>query len=156
MKALIQVLSHSFVMEQLVLDVPLHQVAVPRLTKLGKKPSCGTPKHCGPGSAAAGLTRIITNPEAYQIHILTTHKRATYVEAACTIADMLCNENKNGKHKELKPTEVKKSEERVRAVEKAFDGFLNPFCIDDTRLICLSSGAPAGEKITLLYSMQKS
>ena len=102
----------------------------------------------GPGTAAAGLTGITGNPEAYQRHIITTHERVSYAEAAYRMADMQHDEEKNGKHKDLRPSQVKRSEDLVTAVGAAFDGFANPFNIQDDRLICLSSGAPAGEEIT--------
>ena len=61
---------------------------------------------------------------------------------------MFDDDEKDGKHKDLRPSEIKKSEFRVQEVERAFNSFTHPFHIDDKRLICLASGAAASEKIT--------
>ena len=115
-----------------------------------------TKASCGPGTAAAGITGITTNPEAYQRHIVITHERATYAEAALRMAGVIPEEEVDGKHKDLRPSAVKKSEGRVEGIIKAFGSYTNPFEINDRRLICLSSGAAVNDEITssLLSSLE--
>lgn len=63
------------------------------------------------------------------------------------IADMANQENEgDSKHKDLRPAELRKSEEAVQRAVKTFKSFINPF--DTERkdvLVCLSSG------VTTLY-----
>ena len=63
----------------------------------------------------------------------------TFVEVMLSFADMLSESRHCRKHKELRPTEVKKGEHRVMKIMAAITSFMNPFDISDkTKLYCLS------------------
>lgn len=95
--------------------------------------------HCG----IVGFSR---NPSAYNRWCITRHVRATYMQAAFDLADMSSTENDT--HKEIRKSQITKSESDVQSLLAAFDGFVNPFQVDvKDKLFCLSSGAPATSKI---------
>jgi hypothetical protein len=61
-------------------------------------------------------------------------------------------------HKEMRPSQIKSSEEDVSKVVQAFCSFQNPFVIDSKdELYCLSSGVPADKAVQedLLHAIQK-
>ncbi len=72
------------------------------------------------------------------------------------MAGVYSEEEKHGQHKDLRPINIKKSEGQVTAIAAAFNSFIDPFNIDDNRLICLSSGASVGDDISksLLHAEQ--
>ena len=52
--------------------------------------------------------------------------------------------NENTSHKDIRPTEIVKSEEDTNALKQAVESFSNPFNIDNKGVLyCLSPGAPA-------------
>ena len=60
------------------------------------------------------------------------------------MADMLTESNGSRKHKDMRPTEVKKSERKVQQTMEAVNSFINPFDVPDKdKLYSLSSGAAA-------------
>ena len=87
--------------------------------------------HGGAGGCGAGLTGLVNNYDAYQKWVRTTHERAHFVEATFSMVDMLSESNGNRKHKDLRPTEVTKSERRVQRTIDAISGFMNPFDVPD-------------------------
>ena len=55
---------------------------------------------------------------------------------------------KGGKHRDLHPSEIKKSEEAVQRTITAINSFTNPFRITDkNRLYSLASGAPVTAEV---------
>ena len=98
----------------------------------------------GSGGAGAGLTGLVSNPDAYQRWVRTTHERTWYVESTLSMADMLTESRGTKKHKDLRPAEVKNREKMVNRATGAVKTFLNPFDVPDKqKLYCVSSGAPA-------------
>ena len=92
------------------------------------------------GAAGSGIIGIANNPEAYQRWASTLHKRTLFVGSMLQLADMEAPEHKV-KHKDLRTTEIRRSEVLVQSVTDALDGLLNPLKIDDTNhLYCVSSG----------------
>ena len=64
------------------------------------------------------------------------------------MADILTESNEGDKHKDLKPSEVRRSEKCVQNATEAIKGFLNPFDVDDRdKVYCLSSGAQTTDEI---------
>ena len=105
--------------------------------------------HGGSGGCGAGLTGLLGNFGAYQRWVKTTHERAQFVDATFAIADMQTESPGGRKHKDLRPAQILKSERMVQRTITAIDGFLNPFDVpDETKLYCISSGAPAPPEIT--------
>ena len=93
-----------------------------------------------------GITGFSRNPAAYNRWCITRHMRGTFMQAAYEMADMSSSEVDT--HKELRKSEISKSESDVQSLLDAFGGFMNPFQIDvKDKLFCLSSGAPATSKI---------
>ena len=100
--------------------------------------------HEEPGGCGAGLMRILTNFNAYQRWVKTTHERAQYVDVTYSKADMQSESCGGCQHKDLKHAEIQKSEMHVKKVMLAIQSFLNPFDVPDKEnLYCISSGAPA-------------
>ena len=95
--------------------------------------------HCG----IIGFSR---NPAAYNRWCITRHARATFMQATYEMADMSSTEL--DMHKEIRKSQITKSESDVQSLLEAIKGFMNPFQIDvKDKLFCLSSGAPATSKI---------
>ena len=95
----------------------------------------------GSGSGS-GITGIAGNYDAYQRWVRTTHEGSKYVELTLFMADMLTDTESGTWHRDLRPAEIQKSEERVSETIDAIMGFMDPFCIDDKEhLYCVSSGA---------------
>ena len=104
--------------------------------------------HGGSGGCGAGLTGILTNFDAYQRWVKTTHERAQFVDVTYTKADMMSDTQGGEHHKDLRPAEVKKSEKRVIKAMESITSFLNPFDVPDAdKLYCISSGVPATAEI---------
>ncbi len=104
--------------------------------------------HGGAGGCGAGLTGLVNNYDTYQKWVRTTHERSKFVEATFSMADMLSESNGNRKHKDLRPTEVMKSEMRVQKTIDAINSFMNPFDVPDKeKLHSISSGAAAPTEI---------
>ncbi|KAL2091604.1 hypothetical protein ACEWY4_013867 [Coilia grayii] len=79
------------------------------------------------GGTGEGLSGILTNYKAYQRRVRTTHLRSLYVDAALNMADM-GNEGSDGnQHRDLRPTEIQRSDKEVKKTKDAIKSFLNPF-----------------------------
>lgn len=87
-----------------------------------------------------GLIGFSMNKSAYYRWCVTKHTKAKYVEATLDIAGL--NNNEFSKHKTARPVEIKRSENEVENVMKAFNNFCNPFDEEFSQgLYCLSSGS---------------
>ena len=96
------------------------------------------------GAGGAGLSGILNNYGAYQRWIRTASERTKYYEAALEMAGMVGDEDsiKNGKHRELFESEIKRSEGAVQRTLETIEGWLNPFNMADEDKLCnISSGA---------------
>jgi hypothetical protein len=99
--------------------------------------------HGGAGGCGVGLSGILSNHEAYQRWVKTTHERTLYVDATFSMADMLSESTEGAKHRDLRPSEILRSEKSVLATCEAIKSFIDPFAVDDNdRLYNISSGAP--------------
>lgn len=104
--------------------------------------------HGGAGGNAFGVSGILTNYDAYQRWVRTTHARSQYVNATLSMADMLSGTAAETKHHELRPAEMLKSEKLVRKTIEAVESFLNPFELGSTdNLFILSSGAAVSAEV---------
>ena len=66
------------------------------------------------------------------------------------MADMLTESNEGDKHKDMRPSEIRRSERNVKSTIGAIESFLNPFEVDNRdELYCISSGAPASTEIEI-------
>ena len=100
--------------------------------------------HGGSGGCGAGLTGIMSNFNAYQRWVKTTHERAQYVDVTYAKADMKADSQGCGRHKDLGRTEIQRSERRVSRTIDAINSFTSPFDVPDhEKLYCISSGVPA-------------
>lgn len=99
---------------------------------------------------AGGLLGLFNNCGAYQKWCRTTSARAQLYELTLEMCGMIDDPDmpKAGKHRELEPAQIKKSEEAVQRVIAAINGFTNPWTIPDkTRLYSLASGAPMDPEV---------
>ena len=100
-------------------------------------------RHAKSQSGIIGFSR---NRSAYYRWCKTRHARASYHQAAMEMANMDSNENSS--HKDIRPAEIRKSEEATNAVMNAIRSFTNPFDVDNKEVLyCLSSGAPAPKDV---------
>ena len=105
--------------------------------------------HGGAGGCGAGLTGLVANYDSYQKWVRTTYEHAQFVEATFSMVDMLSESKGSRKHKDLRPAEVRKSEQKVQRTIDAVNSFINPFDVPDKeKLYSLSSGAFASPEIT--------
>lgn len=94
---------------------------------------------------AGGLPGIFNNFPAYQHWCRTTSARAQYFEMLLEMCGLIDSPEfpKAGKHRELEPAQIKKSEEAVQCTITAIKSFTNPFqMMNKERLYSLASGAP--------------
>eukprot|EP00794_Sanderia_malayensis_P002105 gene2104-2390_t len=105
--------------------------------------------HGGAGGSGAGVSEILSSYGAYQRWAKTTHERTRYLEATLSMADMLDADSINlQKHKECRPSQVRKSEKAVTKVVEAFQSLMNPFEVDDeSKLYSIASGAAASDEV---------
>lgn len=101
----------------------------------------------GSGTSSTGVSGLLTNFQAYQRWVRTTHVRSLYVEATLDMAGMV-DGNYGQKHRDVRPTEIRKGERLVRKTKEAISSFLNPFDVDmKDKLVILSSGCVVSDDI---------
>ena len=94
------------------------------------------------GGSGTGISGLLRNIDALR----TKHERAMFLEVTFSMADMLKVSDSVGKHKDNRPSEIQKIEKMVSTTMNAIN--INPFDVDDeSRLYCISSGAPAPTNI---------
>jgi len=104
--------------------------------------------HGGAGGSAAGVSGLLTNYDAYQRWVQTTHARSQYVNTTLSMADMLSGTTAGTKHHDLRPCEITKSEKLVNRTREAVESFMNPFEVErKDHLLIISSGATASDEV---------
>lgn len=99
---------------------------------------------------SGGLLGIFNMFAAYQRWCRTTSVRAQYFERMLEMCGLIDDPEcpKAGKHRELEPAQIKKSEAAVHRTIAAIKSFTNPFTIaDKNRLYNLASGAPVSPEV---------
>lgn len=97
------------------------------------------------GAGGSGLTGLLQNVEAYQRWIRTASERSKFYQSTLEMAGMVGDEDntRQGRHRELGVSEIRRSESAVQRTSSAIDGWMNPFRIDTMdRLYVISSGSP--------------
>jgi hypothetical protein len=96
----------------------------------------------GAGGGSADLSGLLSNYDA------AAHERVQFVKGALTMVDMLVDDSDVKKHRDLRRTEIERSEVNVVKVAEAIVGFINPFEMEQNdKLYCISSGASATSEI---------
>lgn len=99
-------------------------------------------KSRGGAGSGIGLSGITQNYNAYQRWARTSTERARFLSATLSLADMTSDTGQGTKHRDQRPSEIRKGESSVKKAISAVKSFLNPFDVDDkTGLYVLSSGA---------------
>ena len=80
------------------------------------------------GSSGAGMTGLLTNQEAYQRWVRTTHARSQYANSMFNMADM--QQSVSCEHRDLRPTEIARSQKNTSKALDAVQSFINPFTVD--------------------------
>lgn len=94
----------------------------------------------------SGIIGFSRNYAAYHRWCLTRHVRASYVESCFEMGNM--NSAEITDHKDVKTSEMSRSEHDVCTVVTAFCNFNNPFSIENKAVIyCISSGIPASAEV---------
>ena len=94
---------------------------------------------------SGGLLGIFDNYGAYQRWVRTSSSRTKLFENMLDMCGMINDPTipKAGKHRDLEPSQVRKSEEAVQKVLTAISHFTNPWRVPDKdKLYSLASGAP--------------
>ena len=100
-------------------------------------------RHAKSHSGIVGFSR---NHSAYYRWCRTRHARASYLQATKEIANIDTLESTS--HKEVRSSQILKSEQDTCCVMEAINNFINPFTIEDKdTLYCLSSGAPVPSNV---------
>ena len=98
------------------------------------------------GSGGTGITGLLTNQEAYQRWVRTTHARSQFVNSMLNLADM--QKSESHEHRDMRPTEIARSQRHTARAIEAVQSFLNPFTVDTRdKLLILSSGQAASDDI---------
>ena len=100
-----------------------------------------------------GIIGLSRNESAYYRWCKTRHTRATYLQATKEMVDM--DGPASIAHKEMRPSQISKSEEGVRNVRNAIENFINPFQIEySDNLYCIASGAPVPKHVEMIFYLQ--
>ena len=79
------------------------------------------------GGAAAGLFGIEGNYNAYQRWVRATAERSKMVGMTLSMADMVWGTEAGAHHRDLRPTEILRSERVLQDTVDAFHGYTDPF-----------------------------
>ena len=93
------------------------------------------------GGTAAGIVGLTKNYEAYQRSVRTSHERVKYVQRVLELTGLQKSEETYDIHREIGATAICKSEDSVQRAMTAIESFTNPFSVEASRLVSLSSGA---------------
>ena len=102
-----------------------------------------------------GIIGFSRNYSAYYRWCVTRHSRAQYAEAIMDMAEIFMEDD--SLHKEIRPSQIKSSQEAVDKVIQAFRSFQDPFTVENKdELFCLSSGVPTDPSVRndLLRAME--
>ena len=98
------------------------------------------------GSSGCGITGILTNQEAYQRWVRTTHARSQFIKSMLNLADM--QQSDSHEHRDIRPTEIVRSQRNTAKAIEAVQSFLNPFTVDtEDNLVILPSGQAAADDL---------
>ena len=93
---------------------------------------------------------FLTNYNAYQQWVRSTHARSQNVNATLYMADMVCSNPGDSKHRDTHQAEIHRSEKCVKKAQEAVNSFINPFSLETKdQLVILSSGAAASADVTV-------
>ena len=91
--------------------------------------------------ARAGISGFLKNYEAYCRCARTAHERSRNVEVMLQAANIF-DDGSGRKHRDFRPSQVKKSEKATSGTVEAIQNFMDPFEVEmDVRLYRISSGA---------------
>lgn len=96
--------------------------------------------HAGAGGRGARVSGLLGNYEAYRRWAKTAHGRSRYLEVMLQMTNMGGETRRNSRHRDTRPSQVRKSENATKKVISAVESFLNPFEVKDI-LVCILSGA---------------
>ena len=100
-------------------------------------------RHAKSHSGIVGFSR---NHSAYYRWCHTRHARASYLQATKEIVNIDSLEPTS--HKEVRSSQILKSEQDMCCIMEAINNFINPFTIEDKDMLyCLSSGAPVPSNV---------
>ncbi|KAG1683376.1 hypothetical protein GQR58_010026 [Nymphon striatum] len=99
--------------------------------------------HAGAGGRGAGVSGILNNYEAYRRWAKIAHERSRYLDVTLQMADMTDEDGKGQKHRDVRPSQIRKSEAATVKVIDAINSSMNPFDVESHQLFRIASGAPA-------------
>ena len=96
----------------------------------------------GPGRQGAGISGLLNNYEAYRRWARTAHERSRYVEVMFHMAN-ISDDGSGRKHRDTRPSQVKKSEKATSGTVKAIQNFMDPFQLEMDNRLCRNSSGTA-------------
>ena len=100
------------------------------------------------GGGSACFSGLLSNYDTYQRWVQAAHEIVQFVKGALAMVDMLADDSDAKTHRDLRRTEIERSEANVVKVAEAIVGFINPFEMEQKdKLYCISSGASAPSEI---------
>ena len=81
--------------------------------------------HGGAGGGSAGFSGLLSNYDAYQRWVRAAHERVQFVKGALAMVDMLADDSDAKKLRDLRRTEIERTEANVVKVAEAIVGFIN-------------------------------
>ena len=79
------------------------------------------------GGGSAGFSGLLSNYDAYQRWVRAAHEIVQFVKEALAMVDRLADDSDAKKHRDLRRTEIERSEANVVKVAEAIVGFINQF-----------------------------
>jgi hypothetical protein len=79
------------------------------------------------GGGSAGFSGLLSNYDTYQRWVQAAHEIVQFVKGALAMVDMLADDSDAKTHRDLRRTEIERSEANVVKVADAIVGFINPF-----------------------------
>ena len=96
----------------------------------------------GAGGSGVGVSGLLSNYEAYKRWTLTAHERSRYLDVMLQTVDMADESSTMDRHRDTRPSQIRKIETATEKVMEAVESSLNPFEMNEPDLHCIVSGAP--------------
>ena len=88
----------------------------------------------------------MNNYNAYQRLVRTASERSRFVSKTLNMGDIETTEQA-AQHRDLMPSQIKRSEDQVSKATDAINGFMNPFAEENETLYCISSGTTVPSEV---------
>ena len=108
----------------------------------------------GAGGSGVGVSGLLSNYEAYKRWALTAHERSRYLDVMLQTVDMADESSTMDRHRDTRPSQIRKIETATEKVMEAVGSFLNPFEMNEPDLHCIVSGAPVPVSVMISWRLK--